>query len=163
MLSVSYADKNAYSASKTSGLLRGVASGANRCYVLAHFFMMVAMMVLMLMKKCVWAKQTFFWAKRTFIWASSPQELEFLLAQMPLKFYYSSNFNLGRPEKITDPFNRALNVWTTFVEHTLLYKHLSGLENVFSLLCAFMMIKLSILLGLMRLSLTMAGGEGKTF
>ena len=35
---------------------------------------MVAMMVLMLKKKCMWAKQTFLWAKR----ASSPQELEFL-------------------------------------------------------------------------------------
>ena len=32
MLLVSYAGKNAYSAGKTSGLLRG----ANRCYVLAH-------------------------------------------------------------------------------------------------------------------------------
>ena len=30
MLSVSYADKNAYSAGKTSGVLRGGASGANR-------------------------------------------------------------------------------------------------------------------------------------
>ena len=36
MLSVSYASKNAYSAGKTSGVLRGCASGANRCYVLAH-------------------------------------------------------------------------------------------------------------------------------
>ena len=36
MLSVSYAGKNAYSAGKTSGVLRGGASGANRCYVLAH-------------------------------------------------------------------------------------------------------------------------------
>ena len=36
MLSVSYAGKNAYSAGKTSGDLRGGASGANRCYVLAH-------------------------------------------------------------------------------------------------------------------------------
>ena len=36
MLSVSYAGKNAYSAGKTSGALRGGASGANRCYVLAH-------------------------------------------------------------------------------------------------------------------------------
>ena len=36
MLSVSYAGKNAYSAGKTSGVLRGVASGANRGYVLAH-------------------------------------------------------------------------------------------------------------------------------
>ena len=36
MLSVSYAGKNAYSAGKTSGLLRVDASGANRCYVLAH-------------------------------------------------------------------------------------------------------------------------------
>ena len=36
MLSLSYAGKNAYSAGKTSGVLRGVASGANRCYVLAH-------------------------------------------------------------------------------------------------------------------------------
>ena len=36
MLSVSYAGKNAYSAGKTSGVLRGVASGSNRCYVLAH-------------------------------------------------------------------------------------------------------------------------------
>ena len=35
MLSVSYAGKNAYSAGKTSGVLRGGASGANRCYVLA--------------------------------------------------------------------------------------------------------------------------------
>ena len=30
------AGKNAYSAGKTSGVLRGGASGANRCYVLAH-------------------------------------------------------------------------------------------------------------------------------
>ena len=36
MLSVSYAGKNAYSAGKTSGVLRGGASGANRYYVLAH-------------------------------------------------------------------------------------------------------------------------------
>ena len=36
MLSVSYAGKNAYSAGKTSGVLRGDASGANRGYVLAH-------------------------------------------------------------------------------------------------------------------------------
>ena len=36
MLSVSYAGKNAYSAGKTSGALRGGASGAIRCYVLAH-------------------------------------------------------------------------------------------------------------------------------
>ena len=36
MLSVSYAGKNACSAGKTSGVLRGGASGANRCYVLAH-------------------------------------------------------------------------------------------------------------------------------
>ena len=34
MLFVSYARKNAYSAGKTSGVLRGIASGANRCYVL---------------------------------------------------------------------------------------------------------------------------------
>ena len=32
----SYAGKNAYSAGKTNGVLRGGASGANRCYVLAH-------------------------------------------------------------------------------------------------------------------------------
>ena len=37
MLSVSYAGKNAYSAGKTSGDLRGGASRANRCYVLAHY------------------------------------------------------------------------------------------------------------------------------
>ena len=36
MLSVSYAGKNTYSAGKTSGVLRGGPSGANRCYVLAH-------------------------------------------------------------------------------------------------------------------------------
>ena len=36
MLSVSYAGKNSYIAGKTSGVLRGGASGANRCYVLAH-------------------------------------------------------------------------------------------------------------------------------
>ena len=36
MLSVSYAGKNAYSAGKTSGVLRGDASGAYRGYVLAH-------------------------------------------------------------------------------------------------------------------------------
>ena len=36
MLSVSYAGKNAHSAGKTSGVLRGGVSGANRCYVLAH-------------------------------------------------------------------------------------------------------------------------------
>ena len=36
MLSVSYAGKNAYSAGKTSGVLRGGVSRANRCYVLAH-------------------------------------------------------------------------------------------------------------------------------
>ena len=36
MLSVSYASKNAYSAGKTSGVLRGESSGANKCYVLAH-------------------------------------------------------------------------------------------------------------------------------
>ena len=36
MLLVSYAGKNAYGAGKTSGVLRGGASGANRCYVLAH-------------------------------------------------------------------------------------------------------------------------------
>ena len=36
MLSVSYAGKNAYSADKTSGVLGGDASGANRCYMLAH-------------------------------------------------------------------------------------------------------------------------------
>ena len=36
MLSVSYAGKNAYSAGKTGGIWRGDASGANRCYVLAH-------------------------------------------------------------------------------------------------------------------------------
>ena len=36
MLSGSYTGKNAYSAGKTSGVLRGGASGANRCYVLAH-------------------------------------------------------------------------------------------------------------------------------
>ena len=36
MLSVSYAGKNAYNAGKTSGVLRGGASGAYRCYVLAH-------------------------------------------------------------------------------------------------------------------------------
>ena len=37
MLSVSYAGKNTYSAGKTSGVLRVGASGANRCYVLAHW------------------------------------------------------------------------------------------------------------------------------
>ena len=36
VLSVSYTGKNAYSANKTSGVLRGCASGTNRCYVLAH-------------------------------------------------------------------------------------------------------------------------------
>ena len=36
MLLVSYARKNAYSAGKTNGVLRGGASGANRGYVLAH-------------------------------------------------------------------------------------------------------------------------------
>ena len=36
MLSVSHASKNAYSDGKTSGVLSGRASGANRCYVLAH-------------------------------------------------------------------------------------------------------------------------------
>ena len=36
MLSVSYAGKNEYSAGKTSGVLRGGASRAKRCYVLAH-------------------------------------------------------------------------------------------------------------------------------
>ena len=36
MLSVSYTGKNAYSASKTRGVLRDGALGANRCYVLAH-------------------------------------------------------------------------------------------------------------------------------
>ena len=36
MLSVSYASKNTYSTDKTSGVLRGGASGANRGYVLAH-------------------------------------------------------------------------------------------------------------------------------
>ena len=36
MLSVSYTGKNTYSASKTSGVLRGGASGANKGYVLAH-------------------------------------------------------------------------------------------------------------------------------
>jgi len=36
MLSVIYAGKNVYSGGKTSGVLRGGASGANRCYVLAH-------------------------------------------------------------------------------------------------------------------------------
>ena len=36
MFSVSYAGKNAYSASKTSGVLGGDASGAKRCHVLAH-------------------------------------------------------------------------------------------------------------------------------
>ena len=33
---MSYAGKNAYSAGKTSEILRGGASGDNRCYVLAH-------------------------------------------------------------------------------------------------------------------------------
>ena len=33
---MSYADKNAYSAGKASGVLMGGASGANRGYVLAH-------------------------------------------------------------------------------------------------------------------------------
>ena len=37
MLSVSYAGKNAYSAGKTSGVLRGGASEADGCYVFAHF------------------------------------------------------------------------------------------------------------------------------
>ena len=36
MLSVSYASKNVCSAGKSSGVLRGGTSGANRCYVLAH-------------------------------------------------------------------------------------------------------------------------------
>ena len=36
MLLVSYAGKNAYSASNTNGVLRGGASGANRGCVLAH-------------------------------------------------------------------------------------------------------------------------------
>ena len=36
MISVSYSGKNAYSAGKTSSVLRGGASGANRWYVLAH-------------------------------------------------------------------------------------------------------------------------------
>ena len=31
-----YAGKNVYKASKTSALFSGVASGANRCYVVAH-------------------------------------------------------------------------------------------------------------------------------
>ena len=35
-ITVSYAGKNAYSASKTSGGIKGGASRANRCYVLAH-------------------------------------------------------------------------------------------------------------------------------
>ena len=33
---MSYAGKNVYGAGKTSGVLMGGASGANRCYVLAH-------------------------------------------------------------------------------------------------------------------------------
>ena len=37
MVSVSYAGKNTYSAGKTSEVLRGGASGANRGYVLAHY------------------------------------------------------------------------------------------------------------------------------
>ena len=36
MLSVSYAGINEYGAGKTSGVLRGGVSDANRCYVLAH-------------------------------------------------------------------------------------------------------------------------------
>ena len=36
LLSVSFADKNAYSAGKTSGVLRGGTLGANRGYVLAN-------------------------------------------------------------------------------------------------------------------------------
>ena len=36
MLSVSYTEKNAYITGKTSGVLRDGASGANKCYVLAH-------------------------------------------------------------------------------------------------------------------------------
>ena len=36
MFSVWYAGKNAYRASKTSGVLRGGASGTNSCYVLTH-------------------------------------------------------------------------------------------------------------------------------
>ena len=36
MLSMSYAGKNVYFASKTSGVLRVGASGANGCYVLVH-------------------------------------------------------------------------------------------------------------------------------
>ena len=36
MLSVSYAGKNVHSAGKTGALLRGDASGANRCYVVVH-------------------------------------------------------------------------------------------------------------------------------
>ena len=36
MLLVGCADKNAYSASKTSGVLRDSALGANTAYVLAH-------------------------------------------------------------------------------------------------------------------------------
>ena len=36
MLLVCYVGKDAYSASKTSGVLRGGASGANSCYVLTH-------------------------------------------------------------------------------------------------------------------------------
>ena len=36
MLSVSYAGKNVCIAGKSSGVLRGGTSGANRCYVMAH-------------------------------------------------------------------------------------------------------------------------------
>ena len=39
MLSVSYAGKNAYSAGKTSGVLRGGASEPNRWYVVAQCFL----------------------------------------------------------------------------------------------------------------------------
>ena len=41
MLSVSYAGKNAYSAGKTSGVLRGGALAANRGYVPAHCVVVV--------------------------------------------------------------------------------------------------------------------------
>ena len=41
MISVSYTGNNAYSTGKTSGVLGGDASEANRCYVLAHSSMSV--------------------------------------------------------------------------------------------------------------------------
>ena len=57
----------------------------------------------------------------------------------------------------------TLKIWIIFVAPKLLYKHLSGHQNLFSLLSAFRMTKLAIFMCFMSCSLIRAEDKGKYF